>query len=866
MKNLSIIPLSFILLVFAGCQRGEHFLKDKTYREKVEAQFEKQKQLGKNRLEQVFRLTDQKIPLREKEAMKFILAYSPLSDIADYNGEFFLRNIRASFAARDSFSWGKTLPDELFRHFVLPVRVNNENLDSSRTVFFAELKNRIKKMSMRDAALEVNHWCHEKVTYRGTDERTSSPLATVRTAYGRCGEESTFTVAALRSVCIPARQCYTPRWAHSDDNHAWVEVWVDGRWHFIGACEPDADLDLAWFTAPAKRAMLVTTNVFGDYEGPEDVLIRDTRYTRINILPNYTNTKRIFARVVVEHKKPVDSAIVEFQLYNYAEFYTLQKSFTGKNGVTSFLTGYGDLLIQASKGGRYGYRKVTVGNTDTAVIELSMKPGKVYAETFDIVPPPEIKVEAKVSDPMKAINAKRLAFEDKIRSDYEATFIDSAKTMRLAPNLKLNADSLWIFLKKSRGNYRGIIDFVSGAPDDKKHLIFPLLSSISEKDLRDITPEVLTDHLDNVLKFASLTHDKEIFNSCILSPRVDNEWLKPFRAFFQEKFDKPSAEKFRKSPDSLVVWIRHHILIDNLANYGRAPLTPVGSFELEVTDPHSRDILFVAMCRSFGIPARLEPGTRVPQNQLNEAWYDVYFEKPPQVSNARGTLVLTSDPANGRKPEYYTHFTIEKFEDGFFRSLDYESDPQVGKFPCSLSIAPGYYVMVTGNRIQGGTVLASLEFFNLEAGKTATRSIVLRKNQLPPADFGKINPGLFTYKFKEGMIMAWVDPGEEPTNHLIADLRSGKSSFENWKGHFVLVFPTEEQMKSFQSKEAAGLPKTLSYTCQTSFPVKLSEIPGRLGSLKNLPVVIFINEKGIINYLSEGYKIGIGDDLLRLIR
>lgn len=78
---------------------------------------------------------------------------------------------------------------------------------------------------MEDAILEVNHWCHEKATYQPSDARTHSPLATVYTAIGRCGEESTFLVAALRAVGIPARQIYTPRWAHTDDNHAWVEAW-----------------------------------------------------------------------------------------------------------------------------------------------------------------------------------------------------------------------------------------------------------------------------------------------------------------------------------------------------------------------------------------------------------------------------------------------------------------------------------------------------------------------------------------------------------------------------------------------------------------------------------------------------------------
>ena len=41
-----------------------------------------------------------------------------------------------------------------------------------------------------------------EVTYQPSDSRTSSPLASIKSAYGRCGEESTFTVAALRAVGI----------------------------------------------------------------------------------------------------------------------------------------------------------------------------------------------------------------------------------------------------------------------------------------------------------------------------------------------------------------------------------------------------------------------------------------------------------------------------------------------------------------------------------------------------------------------------------------------------------------------------------------------------------------------------------------
>ena len=148
--------------------------------------------------------------------------------------------------------WGKVIPEDLFRHFVLPVRVNNEHLDSARIVFYEELKNRVKSLSLYDAILEVNHWCHEKAIY-------TPPMPVPVRLWQRYARHTGvwrgiyLLVAALRSVGIPARQVYTPRWAHTDDNHAWVEAWADGKWYFLGACEPEPVLNLGWFNAPASR-------------------------------------------------------------------------------------------------------------------------------------------------------------------------------------------------------------------------------------------------------------------------------------------------------------------------------------------------------------------------------------------------------------------------------------------------------------------------------------------------------------------------------------------------------------------------------------------------------------------------------------
>lgn len=313
-----LFGICWLLCLFASCGKS-HFITDESYRSRVEQDLrQKQTMLSQGELFTI--LDDESLTTYEREALEFLYAYMPLADITDYPGQFHLMNIRASRRTAEEMPWGKKIPEDLFRHFVLPARVNNEHLDSARVVFYDGLKDRVKSLSLYDAILEVNHWCHEKAVYMPSDARTSSPLATVRTAYGRCGEESTLLVAALRSVGIPARQVYTPRWAHTDDNHAWVEAWADGKWYFLGACEPEPVLNLGWFNAPASRGMLMHTKVFGRYEGKEEVMSVTSNYTEINVIENYAPAAQAKVKVTDDQGNPVSGAQVEFKLYNYAEF------------------------------------------------------------------------------------------------------------------------------------------------------------------------------------------------------------------------------------------------------------------------------------------------------------------------------------------------------------------------------------------------------------------------------------------------------------------------------------------------------------------------------------------------------------------
>ncbi|WP_336788029.1 transglutaminase-like domain-containing protein [Paenibacillus sp. MMO-177] len=206
------------------------FSLNRAERDLIESKFLRKRQLAQAREHELFDVFREELTEEESWALKYLFAYMPVNDLADYDGALFLSHVRRTLAIRRLVPWGDRVPDSLFLHYVLPYRVNTENIEDHRGILFNELAYRTKSLTMEEAILETNYWCYEKATYIGSDLRTMSPLTMIKSARGRCGEESTLAVAALRSIGIPARQVYTPRWAHCDDNHAWVEAWADGKW------------------------------------------------------------------------------------------------------------------------------------------------------------------------------------------------------------------------------------------------------------------------------------------------------------------------------------------------------------------------------------------------------------------------------------------------------------------------------------------------------------------------------------------------------------------------------------------------------------------------------------------------------------
>ena len=883
MNKKHLFTLLFTLLVWTSCNNQQHFITDAAYRAEVENDFQaKQAALPNGDLFAVF--NDQMTP-EEREALTFMYAYMPIGDITDYSGDFYLKNIRSSFQARNEMPWGDSIPEDIFRHFVLPVRINNENLDESRMVFFDELKDRVKGLSLYDAVLEVNHWCHEKVIYTPSDGRTSSPLASVKTAYGRCGEESTFTVAALRSVGIPARQVYTPRWAHTDDNHAWVEAWVNGKWYFLGACEPEPVLNLGWFNGPAYRGMLMHTKVFGKYNGPEDVMERTDGYTEINVIDNYAPSAKAVITVTDANGKPVKDALVEFKIYNYAEFNSVARKKTDADGKCSLSAGKGDMLVWASKDGKFGYSKVSFGKDGEVTIALNKKPGDVETIALDIIPPVDGSIPAEVTPEQKEANAKRLLEEDAIRNKYVATFYTEEKAEALAKELGIDPMKTEDFMIGSRGNWMEIEKFLRETPAEKRAQAMALLDVVSAKDLRDTPASVFADHLNNTPAVQS-----EWFNEYIMNPRVANEFLTPYKSFFAANIEPSLAKQAIENPQALVDWVKNNVSINDALNAQRIPIMPMGVWQSRIADKGSRNIFFVAVARSLGIPARIEPVARKIQYFKDNAWVDVDFEAAVQTTAKQGKVIASYQPIKAlQDPKYYSHFTIAKvLPNGTLQTLNFErggnvdmglGDTWSGLLKKPLSMDEGNYMLVTGTRMANGSVLAEIEFFNVEADKTTPIQLEMREskdeiqvignfnseNKFKRADNGE-ETSLLATTGRGYYIVALLGSRQEPTNHAMRDIAAVKKELEDWGRGIVLLFPDEKGYKNFDPKEFGDLPGTITYGLDIDGAIQKEMATAmKLQNANTLPIFLIADTFNRVVFVSQGYTIGLGEQLMKVI-
>ena len=231
------------------------------------------------------------------------------------------------------------------------------------------------------------------------------------------------------------------------------------------------------------------------------------------------------------------------------------------------------------------------------------------------------------------------------------------------------------------------------------------------------------------------------------------------------------------------------------------------------------------------------------------------------------------------------NFSIKKFDGENFNLLAYDAkDPgmDVGEqystlFENGLSLDPGYYVMTTGTRLSDGSSLTRMTFFNIESGKTTDIDLVMREPEKGLRIIGNFNSenrympvnetedkSLLQTSGRGFYVLGLLDGGSEPTTHAMQDIALVKEELDKWGRSFIFLFQNEEHKKNFELKNFQGLPQNTTFGIEDGS--MLNEIvKGMRLQNKNLPIFIIANTQNEIVFISQGYTIGLGEQLTKII-
>ena len=784
-------------------------------------------------------------------ALKFLYTTMPLSDVGNYGVSSFLDYAEHGVFLWENSPYVKKMPEEIFLNYILYHRINTEEILDCRSIFYEDLKDRVQGKSMAEAAIEINYWCAEKATYHTTDNRTIAPINVYRCGNGRCGEESTFTISALRSAGIPARQVYAPFWSHCDDNHAWVELWCDGKWYFTGACEPEPILNKGWFTNASSRAMMVHSRWF-DKIVPEneDVNGIEGNAMVLNQLRRYADVKEISIRVKKPDGTPAAGTRLSLEVFNYSQFLPIAHMVTDEKGEIHVTTGKGSLHITIMQDGLWAEGAIDTRKEDT--LELTLKEFAIPEDwqNFDSIAPIDTPVNTdQPTEEQKEERDRRLA---------EALKIRTAKVEAFIPDWK--------------------VDFVDKAGENKE-VCEKLMSVLTDKDRIDAKPAVLKSHVDAALHLKD-AYPENIYYSYVLNPRVFNEVMTDYRGAIAAAFPEEAKAAFREDPKAIWSWIEENIKVCPEAEQESVYFVPTASLKIRKSSELSRHILFVAIARTLGVPARLNPMDGAMEylmpdsvKQGAEAYENSKFQAVIAGKAKEARLVFID---GGLTWTYNQNWSIARLEKDGYLPLELEDlSWENGKL--AIEADPGIYRILTGNRLPNGNVFGKSLTFSVEKGEEKTVELSFREAKLNDMlEDIAILP--FNLLEKDGTkvpaadvtrggrkILFWLEVSKEPTEHILNELMEKKEAFEKYKENLLFIIKKEEDLNDpTLSRCRAALP---------GIPVLYDTFTENINTLgrrmyvdpEKLPLILVTS--GELNgiYATSGYNVGTADMLLRIL-
>lgn len=739
-----------------------------------------------------------------KRYLSFLYLYMPYADIANIDKDIILDYALAGVNLRNTRC--KNIDEDIFLNYVLFHRIGSEKIVANRTYFYNLVKSMLGDSELENV-IKLNYFCGENVVYRTTDIRTQDPISIFNAGFGRCGEESIFAVSVFRAAGIPARQIYVPLWAHCDDNHAWVEVFVNGDWHYLGACEPEEIVDKGWFDDASARSMIVKNILYGNIKSEaKDFLSYNAGLYEINQTKRYAHTKHI-KFYLYDGERVLSNTDFNICLMNFALISPIIKAKTDIDGLYETDMGMGNIFLSLYIEKNY-IIPLDLKENDIFYIDINKYSPRYneYRKVFIEVPP------------ASTVNRKKAPAKRAYK--YEEKEFPNEKTKEKA--LAEGMHKLWNIL--------------------------------SEKDKRDISIDVLRDccRIQNIYGV-----DEDIYLNYIKNPRVYFEHLFPNRTFLRDKFS---------DKESIINFVRGITLTRE-----KPITSVKGLYSTKIANALSSKIFTVNALRSLSIPAKLEnadvyiyeDGKFILLSELNEVLDSLrYIDGSYKIADSED-CDMANLCINGDLSGFGEDFSLSKYDnfENNLISLDKSSIKN------EMTLPAGEYVLSTQNRLPNGNICAEYNILKLESGKkydvqleyaNATLQEMLSNYVLP----GEMTERLHIEDADDIRLIIWMNENEEPSQHIANDLILKKSLLKELKLDIIFT-------DVFMKKDSAVnelLLKSGKYDIHTHFGADLQETFGRsvFVNHETLPIVALCKGERVV-YAFSGYSVGSGNLIEKIL-
>jgi hypothetical protein len=203
----------------------------------------------------------------------------------------------------------------------------------------------------------------------------------------------------------------------------------------------------------------------------------------------------------------------------------------------------------------------------------------------------------------------------------------------------------------------------------------------------------------------------------------------------------------------------------------------------------------------------------------------------------------------------------------------------VSNFPYTLKPDPGYYRLLIGSRANDGSVFVHTEYFELKENGNQTVTVRIPETGGKLSVKGIIDMNSIIWKkdgtkatLKElskgkGLVLCFLDPGKEPSKHILQDFPVVQPALDRWGGGVLFMIPDDKETPGFDASAFKGLPANTTWGDDRQRELLKSATDALQLDLKdNFPLTIYLSSNGGILFYSAGYRIGTGTDVLTIIR